>query len=368
MTTPAGRDVPPPATTKLATGLLCPHCSGVVTVPEGARVLTCAHCLQPLFVQGEQGVRRWQVAATVDREQVFAVVDRFFGGMNMALTLRRQAEIKEAFLVYLPYWRVRATVAGWIFGWKKGDKDTRYPVEVEVFEEMHWADAATDVSEFNVHRVAVAHEDLAPYDGALLHAEAMVFKATESGDEAEAEAVMYFAERSRRQARLRDISSDNVYALRKQLSLIYYPLWVVRYAYKKRNYQVIVDGRRKRVLYGRAPGNIWYRALALVTTMALGSFVLVNGTALALTILFALADASDDMDFLLLLPLIPLAFGLGLIIAGYRKFRFGAEVAEQPKESIRALDEGKPDEDDMFRQGLQVIGDLTDSDLARLFR
>jgi hypothetical protein len=355
-------------TAKLAIGLVCPHCSGTVTVPEGVRVLSCSHCDQPLFVQGEQGVRRWQVVATVDREKALAVVERFFGGMNMALTLRRQAEIKEAFLVYLPYWRVRATVAGWIFGWRKGEKDTRYPVEVEVFEEMHWADAATDVAEFNVHRVSVAHEDLMPYDGELLHAEAMVFKPTESGDEARGEAVQYFAERSRRQARLRDISSDSFYPLRKQLSIIYYPLWVIRYSYKRRNYQVIVDGRRERVLYGRAPGNIWYRALALVTTMALGNFVLVNGTALALTILFALADASDDMDFLLLLPLIPLAFGLGLIITGYRKFRFGAEVAEQLKESGRALDEGKPGEDDFFRQGIQIIGDLSESDLSRLFR
>ena len=36
-----------------------------------------------------------------------------------------------------------------------------------------------------------------------------------------------------------------------------------------------------RVLYGKAPGNIYYRALMLVGGTALGAFVLVDGLALA---------------------------------------------------------------------------------------
>ena len=38
----------------------------------------------------------------------------------------------DMFLIYLPYWRVQAFVAGWMFGRVRKDKDSTKPVEVEV--------------------------------------------------------------------------------------------------------------------------------------------------------------------------------------------------------------------------------------------
>ena len=54
------------------------------------------------------------------------------------------------------------------------------------------------------------------------------------------------------------------------LALVYYPLWVARYHYRHRSYQVVVDGYNGRVLYGKAPGNTLYRALMLVAGTAPG--------------------------------------------------------------------------------------------------
>ena len=74
------------------------------------------------------------------------MVKTFFSGLNKARDLKRQAQVNDMFLVYLPYWRVTAFVAGWMFGRvKSGDKSTK-PVEVEVLENMSWNDAAVDVS------------------------------------------------------------------------------------------------------------------------------------------------------------------------------------------------------------------------------
>ena len=47
-------------------------------------------------------------------------------------------------------------------------------------EEMHWNDAAADVSEFGVHRVSASKQELEPYDAERLHAEGMVFEPVES--------------------------------------------------------------------------------------------------------------------------------------------------------------------------------------------
>jgi hypothetical protein len=95
---------------------------------------------------------------------------------------------------------------------------------------------------------------------------------------------------------------------------------------------VVVDGTNGKVLYGKAPGNIFYRAAMLVGAMAAGTFILVNGT-----VITGLAMAnSDDGDGLAIL-LLPIVIGLGLIATGYRKFRYGEEVELLQKSAKKAL-------------------------------
>lgn len=304
-------------------GLVCPNCAGVVPVPEGARIVQCPFCQMHSLVQGERGVRRWQVSRQVEREQVLQIVQRFFTGFKKARDLRQKAEVKDVFLIYLPYWRVQATVAGWLFGRVKAGDDKTKPVEIDVLEEMHWNDAAVDVSEYGVHRVILSKDDLLPYDEEQLRSEAMVFDPAESRSDALEEARLHFILRGRQKRSLRQKFFEQFHFLREQLSLVYYPLWVVRYSYHQRSYQVVVDGKGGQILYGKAPGNIIYRAAALVAGMALGNLLLVDGTAVA-GWLAALSDDSDAAG----LVLVPIALGLGLIAVGYRAFRYGEEVEE----------------------------------------
>ena len=312
-------------------GLTCPNCSGVVPVPEGARIVSCPFCDMKSLVQGERGIRRWQVERHIDRQQAEANVAGFFRGMKKARDLHKEAQIRDVFLVYLPYWRVQSIVAGWMFGRVKSGEDSTKPVEVEVLEEMHWNDAAVDVSEYGVHRVSISKNQLQPYDSDLLHSEAMVFEPSESRTDAQLEAEQHFIYRGRQKQSLRTKFYEKFHLLRQRLSLVYYPLWVARYEYKKRNYQVVVDGVDGNVLYGKAPGNSLYRAAILVLGMALGNLILVDGTVLA----GLLISNSDDGDGALLVFL-PILVGLGLIVAGYRAFRYGEEVEEIGRENKKA--------------------------------
>src|SRR5690606_41752721 len=49
--------------------------------------------------------------------------------------------------------------------------------------------------------------------------------------------------------------------------------WVLRYLYRGRAFQVVVDGYSGKVLYGKAPGNTIYRAAVLVASMAVGALL-----------------------------------------------------------------------------------------------
>ncbi|MCA9961105.1 MAG: hypothetical protein KC443_18825 [Anaerolineales bacterium] len=349
-------------------GLVCPNCSGVVPVPEGVRLVQCPFCQVHSLVQGERGVRRWQVARQIEREAVSGIVQSFFTGVKKARDLKREAQVQDIFLVYLPYWRVQAMVAGWLFGRVKSGDDSTKPVEVEVLQEMQWNDAAVDVAEFGVHQVQVSKEALLPYDADLLHSEAMVFDPAESRTDALHEAHLHFTFRARRQRQLKQRFFEKFQFLREQLSLVFYPLWVVRYRYKSRGYQVVVDGVNGRILYGKAPGNILYRAAALVGGMALGNLILVNGTIIMGRLMLFASDHDDDGLWLLLLPL---ALGLGLIAAGYRAFRYGEEVEElqaqhkKAKLADRDNDSGDITEmlkgrdlDNMLKTGLSFLEEM----------
>ena len=143
--------------------------------------------------------------------------------------------------------------------------------------------------------------------------------------------------------------------------LVYFPVWLARYSYRNRVYQVVVDGVSGKVMYGKAPGNILYRAAALVTGLAVGNLVLVNGTILA-----GLVANDDDSLGLLLLPI---AVGIGLIVYGYRQFRYGEEVEDKPKEFQKAASgpgqglfggtiPGLDDLPEMMKTGMTVLDDL----------
>lgn len=352
--------VPPPGKER-SVGLICPSCSGVVPVAEGMRIVECPYCHQHSLVQGDRGVRRWQVARRVERPQAEEAVQKFFSGLKKARDLKRAATINEMLLVYLPFWRVEATVAGWLFGRVRKDKDETKPDEHYVFESMHWNDAAVDVTEFGVHRVIVSREDLQPFDSQRLHAEAMVFEPTESRTDALAEAEDHFHYRSRQDAGQTSTYYENIQLLRPEFGLVYYPVWLCRYNYRNRTYQVVIDGVYGRTMYGKAPGETLYRAAALVTGLAAGNAILVNGTILA-----GLAASGDDDGLSILL--LPIAIGIALILVGYRQFRYGEEVEDKPKDyrklatsrSKGMLDEifsleGLPG---MMRTGMTMLEDM----------
>jgi hypothetical protein len=125
------------------------------------------------------------------------------------------------------------------------------------------------------------------------------------------------------------------------MGLVYYPLWVLRYLYRGRSFQVVVDGFSGEVLYGKAPGSTLYRAAVLVGGTALGALLAIDGSALA----FYLASESkgDSGSGLFFAGIAALAVGFGLMAAAYRAFRFGEqyEFRRGGKSSLFSLEQSK---------------------------
>src|SRR3989304_58238 len=270
-----------------AVGLACPNCQGRLQIPEGVRIIRCPYCDQRSFVQGERGVLRYQVPRRLDRQAALATARGFLRGLDRAPGLSRQADFPDLFVVYLPFWSEWAEVAAWFFGKKRvgsGKNRRLVPKEVRLMGTRTWNQAACDVQEFGVSDISLAGQSLQAFDAESLHDDGMVFEPVSAAGAAWAEAA----------------------------------LGVAPSPFRNLSYQIVVDGTSGKVLYGKAPGNIWFRAAALVGGFALGALILVDGTALA----GRLVLASDDSDSFLIV-LVPIAVGGALMLAAYRRFRFG---------------------------------------------
>jgi len=321
-------------------GLACPNCQGRLEIQEGARIVRCPYCDLRSAVRGDRGWLRYQVPRRLEREGAVRALRRFQSGFDKAPGLASRGRLDELFVAYLPMWAVWARVAAWVFGRKEvgSSKNRRMePREVRMLQAMSWNVPACDVQEFGVEAVPLDGQPLLAFDADALHADGMVFEPVGSSSDAVAEAHHHFDEEVRRQAHLDEIATLKVRHLRERMAIVYYPLWVARYVFRDRAYQVVIDAGNGTVLYGKAPGNIWFRSAALVVGMALGALAAVDGTALALR--WALDSSDSDSLALVILPLV---IGVGLMLAAYRRFRYGELIEHRPRNprrpSVRSTD------------------------------
>lgn len=301
-------------------GLSCPRCGGMVPVPEGQAIVVCPFCDLRSVVKGERGVRRYQVPCQVKREQAVAAYQKFLkGSLAISGDAQRSAQLSEVILVHLPFWAAWGRGLAWTFGREKvrqGDEVRWKTREVRVVREMNWTGAACDVGEFGVSEVNLTGRPLHPFASEDLHHSGMVFEPVGSAEEAFAIARQEFEAQVRSKAELDEISQSFVKIIRPFLAVVYYPLWVIRYNYKERSFQVVVDGFSGEVLYGKAPGNVYYRAAVLVGGMGFGAFLAIDVSALVLS-------AKSGEDNLLIGAVIAFAIGLGIMYGAFRTFRYG---------------------------------------------
>jgi DNA-directed RNA polymerase subunit RPC12/RpoP len=327
-------------------GLACPRCGGMVPIPEGVAIVRCPYCELRSLVRGERGLRRYQVPQRVTREQAIQAMQGFLSEKKaIARDAASNGVLTEAFIVYLPFWASWARVLGWIFGQKRvrsNDRTEYRPKEVRLAQDLSWSGAACDVGEFGVQTIPLTGQTLEPFNPETLHVQGMVFEPVGSVSDAQAAAQAEFNARIDQAASLDRVSQTFVRSIRQRFGLIYYPLWVLRYTYRGRAYQLVVDGYSGLVLYGKAPGNTLYRAAVLVGGMALGAFMMVDISAAAFAIAFNMEG--DGVGIFIVAGLAAIVIGFGLMATGYRRFRYGEQFEyrrDGPKASMDWLQVGK---------------------------
>lgn len=309
-------------TERIIRGVGCPACGGSLEIAEGSRILNCKYCNTALLARGEHGVTKFYVPLKSEKEEITKKILKWFTGFDKARDLKTASKFTELFPVYIPFWRINSQVVGWVLGEvkKQRDKSTHWEkVECKISHRYDTTIPACDIGEFGVKWVDLAGDTILPFEQETLQQHGMTFGVLTTESDALQEAEARFLQWAQNSVRVDRVSFSKIHLLGTKCSIVYYPLWVVRYLYQNRTYQITADAESSDLLYGRAPGNNMYRVLAF-----LGS---VMGANFLLTTLFISGDF-DDFKAYLVIALI----ALGVIYWGYQKFRYGGEVKIEQKD------------------------------------
>lgn len=310
-------------------GLGCPSCGGALAVALGRRVVSCPYCGKTLLAVGALGVERLAVMPRSDAARAAEVARGWLGkGWNKDPALRREARVGESFLCFLPFYRVRAEVVGHALGTEKRQKTTgsgknrrtvTYEVDVErsVKESFDRTYPAVNVAEWGVRRVDLKGDEVVPFDADTCERLGMVFPATGSEPEVVAGALESFRQEADPARGLERVRFRWLETLRERVGIVHYPLWIVRYEFRGRSYQVLVDGEDGSLAYGKAPGNDLYRAVMMVASQGLALFAFT-------TAIHWGADSDDGCSLILGAGVVALA----ILAWGWKRFRYGGVVIE----------------------------------------
>jgi hypothetical protein len=152
------------------------------------------------------------------------------------------------------------------------------------------------------------------------------YEATTSKDNAVEKAKTNALSSAKASARVPHVTFEKLHVIPKRLSMIYYPIWVVRYNYKDRMYFDTVDGVNGQVLSGRAPGDPMFQALAATAGASVGGLIAAAG------IIFSSGESLE-------IAAAGVVIGFIVLYVAYRWFRHGSEVIQgefKEKKSLKS--------------------------------
>ena len=319
---------------KITYGLNCPSCGGRIEVDEGDRFVICPFCHTVSKVSGDDDVKVLAYRMQVDKKGALQATHQWFRKGLKARDLKKIAEIKEIYPVYLPFWNYRAIGLGVVCGYNyetytdSNGNTHRKKVykEKQVRRDYAWTRIACDAGDIGINHLRNLKGEVIP-----LPEDMPKYEATTSKDDAREYADKDISKWILKEADIENITFHREIVIPKSFTLLYYPFWIIRYDYKGKMYFLTVDGVTGKVISGRAPGDALWQSLAIGTGATIGG------------VLAGLAPLAGSMGgklggYLILIGLI--IFG-----ASYYFFRYGSEIVEgdidKPYSPISKFKSGK---------------------------
>jgi hypothetical protein len=235
----------------------CSHCNAPVEVKSGEIVTTCKYCGFTTVIQTGQAFN-FEHSLILNNYNAAQMENCVRAWMNKGFMkpgdLAKKSKIVESELVYLPFW----VVFGAATTKYKGIFERISPPvtkEGQIEKEYNWLVLARQATVFPTREYNVPLSGKIPYNFQKIEGFAKVLNSEITKDEA--------LERAKQQIEnhhnfLLQQNIDRVIELStmlelKQMLYLHSPIWFIKYQYKEKLYQLIIDGSTGNVLKGDIP-------------------------------------------------------------------------------------------------------------------
>jgi hypothetical protein len=241
----------------VAEGIRCSHCGAPVDFTPGEIIATCKYCGFTTVVETGQAFtfEHSLLLNKYDETQIETPIrDWMRSGFLKPSDLAKKSKITEKSLVYLPFWVVSIEAKS-VY---KGIFERITPSIVKdgtIEKEYNWLVLAREATEFPTREYDVPLDGKMPYDFRRIEGFAKVLNSEIDRDEA-IDLAKQRIEAHHRFLLQQDVdkivevySDFNV----KQAVYLHTPIWFIKYEYRSKSYQLLIDGATGTVVKGEIP-------------------------------------------------------------------------------------------------------------------
>jgi hypothetical protein len=235
----------------------CSHCGAPISFEPGEIIATCKYCGYTVVVEtGQTFTFEHSVLLNkYDPTQIEELVRSWMReGFLKPSDLARKSKILEKALIYLPFWVVSAKATTSY----KGIFERITPAVVKegkIEKEYDWLVLARKATEFPTREYDVPLEGKIPFDFRKIEAFAKVLNSEVDRDDA-VEVAKQQVEENHRYLAQQDIDKIIEMKTEMEISQVVYlhaPIWFVKYEYKGKGYQLLIDGATGTTIKGDIP-------------------------------------------------------------------------------------------------------------------
>jgi ribosomal protein S27E len=235
----------------------CPHCGAPIAFEPGEIIATCKYCGYTVVIETGKAfdLEHSMLLNTFDPAKIEEPIRNWMrGGFLKPSDLARKSKIMEKTLVYVPFWIVTAEVATAY----KGVFERITPAVVKegrIEKEYDWLVLARKATEFPTREYEVPLEGKIPYDFRKIEAFAKTLNSEIDRREAEEQAKQEIEGQHRFLAQ-QDV--DKIIEIKSDMKIeqtvyLHASIWFIKYEYKGKAYQLILDGATGAVVKGDIP-------------------------------------------------------------------------------------------------------------------
>ena len=235
----------------------CPHCGAPIAFEPGEILATCKYCGFTIVIETGQTFS-YQHSLLLNKYDPMQVEEQVRSWMREGFLkpsdLAKKSKITEKQLVYLPFWVVSVEAKSSY----KGIFERITPAvtkEGTIAKEYDWLVLARKGTEFPTRDYDVPLEGKIVYDFRRIEGFAQVFNSEVDKADAEEQAKAEIESNHRflAQQDVDKIIEIKTEAKIKETVYLHAPLWFIKYDYRGKVYQLIVDGATGTVIKGDIP-------------------------------------------------------------------------------------------------------------------